>query len=332
MNLTKVLLGTNGLINEELISGVVLNDRYRRFKIGQPIVITKNSYENKDINTTGSSLLAFTDSISEQEYYAGKGSRNIVVFSYFLHSPGFPIRSKFNIDKRDIVLTDCKGLICKRRIKEIEEFEINKVKDINDFVREENVLTLLINNQLNGSKFIRSINKVLNIFPVSTYCGKTGSSSSSYYKSGDGLSAFVSFYSLPYCIPVFSNNKISGMGIHLGLFWKKQTENTGILHSFSEIFALLSNYKENVVIVDGSVIRECRSIPSDHISYMADMLKNDEHYRKVAESKKNKEDLILKEQAVICSDVSSNGYNNPFDTTAKYYYTYTTTSTSSGTF
>lgn len=331
MDLTRTLLGRNGCADESLLSGVVLNDRFGQLKIGQPIIITKSSYETKGVRISGNSKKL--DSILAGKSPIPEDSHPVVSYLYFIQGNIGSIRSSLILEKNDIILTDPKGIIVDRRIKTIEEFDFRKSRKIADFVRQENAVSFLIKDKKSCINFLTNIDKLVYDFPITSYCGKVSSP-----PSGPGnLAIFVNIYNLPYCIPVFSRGKINGIGVHIGLYHSDKTEKSGVLHGCTEIFILLSDYSENVLVVDGSTIRQLKPIPSDLISYMRGLIEKDIKSKKqptIEESTKDKVPSV--------SDLSSIVYSGPstlintidvsdFSSTAPVYYTYTTTSLTNGT-
>jgi hypothetical protein len=78
----------------------------------------------------------------------------------------------------------------------------------------------------------------------------------------------LTFIDIVYCIPIFDTKKVDGVGMNFSLVTKEASEKYGSLHRLATIDMILSNYSNNVFVVDGSLINNNRPLDDNTINVL----------------------------------------------------------------
>lgn len=189
-------------------------------------------------------------------------------------------------------------IIASGQVVYIEEF-INNIPKIQKFLANNKSLTLIINNLAGCMKFItHGIEEIQSGFKYST-C-------TSYIAPGnwhdsncpeDQLMLFITIHNLANAVPIFNRRKVDGLAISVVTIWPESSIHTGCLYSNSDFNVIVSNFEDNIFVVDGERINQSRKIPKDIQNHMLASLEKD-FKRRAVPKKLMKAGIISKEAKV----------------------------------
>lgn len=197
----------------------------------------------------------------------------------------------------------------------IDSFDFEKFDSIRHTIETRNSLTLIIDEEKEIDRFVHCSYEMFNSFKFLVRCLSTDGMMS----SGQSSSLALSFLNMKDCVPIINPRKVDGLGVSIILFDREQTKERGELSYRSKLNLILSNYQDNVVIVDGIKV-ESRSLTKP--DRMSALLSEKTLMALLSSSKKSKKkendyvDLLDKENNII---KSNNGL----------YYTISTSTSSS---
>jgi hypothetical protein len=173
-------------------------------------------------------------------------------------------------------------------IEEVDRFDFTSRNNIIASLKDYGVRRFIINDLKGIELFISHINSLGKGYKYSanTYNAMGISSPAS---NGDELAAAISIYALPYALPIFNSQKVDGFGIQFTLFWKNATmDDAGRSRPYYvwELFSVVNNYRENLLVVDGQKLRQCEHIC--HLEYLKHYLGFLKEYRKSKPQAKKK--------------------------------------------
>jgi hypothetical protein len=285
MDLSKTLLGIPNCFSSksDAVTAIVSNDRSKTFLSCQPVLVSSDIIKirggstNKEKEEIGG--------ISLVEQMDRKYTNNVSVIQYFPSSKIYATRKEIIINENDLILTDSRGVIEDRKTKRVDYFDTSKILDILDFVINENALTILIDSKNAACRFIDDVCIFTKKFKNFSYLGNQNDKKNYPAFDEDELVSFVSFYDLKYSIPVFSTKRAKGMGVHFGMYWDKSTREYNKPYIFGEFYFVVNMFPENILIVDGSRIKDNSFVPSEIRDRYTRILKESE--LKVNQSKKS---------------------------------------------
>lgn len=245
INTRKLLTAYNGWWSEDVnLTTAAIKYNANGLPMGFPIVINRGEYDK-----------------------AADRDKSIRTGYYFpLYADSGSVRRDMIIGADSIYFTDPKNIVDGRRIKVIDNFEFDKLPKIQELLKSEGALTFIID-ELEASKlFISNLKEFTKYFEWSTSFGlKRHTDKMQPPVEGDTLSVFVDMYDLPYAIPVIENRRANGMGVNIGLFWKKYSAEAGNhLYITDEYQFAVNDHEANLLKMDGEVIRH-RGLMGDSI-------------------------------------------------------------------
>lgn len=274
MDVGRILLGQgqNFGADDELMSATLLFHHDCCFKPFQPVLTKRKRYE--------------------QVAESGPGRAAIEVFTYFPSVDGARARRSQTMYAGNIIESDPKRLIEGRRILAVEEFDHSKIARLASCVKEEGVVTFLIDD-LGGIK--RTIEKMplfKKNYKYHAFAGHNSDECSECRIGGDLLTLQVSVFDVSMVVPIYSNKRVDGLGITMGFFWPLYSEKTGALQRTEEISFIVSKYQENVLFVDGERVLKKGFPGNEYVQHYTGLFEREAARRRSIEkiSKSSKKD------------------------------------------
>jgi hypothetical protein len=136
---------------------------------------------------------------------------------------------------------------------------------------------------------------------------------------------FIVLYDIKDCIPIYNSRKTDGVGVHIVYTALDYFKNRGrIVHYFDSKF-ILSNYEDNIFVVDGVTLKVRKVVNSEYLSdhLMATFVK-DEKYKK-ALTKTEETKPVSPAKTLSMSDLTYTTLTQPISSTTGHpIYSYNT--------
>lgn len=222
--------------------------------------------------------LVGTPGIVAENMLTGTG-REIPVLLSFPVSQSRHNRNMPYIPDTNLHVLPPKNLIHNHRVKMINEFKSEKIHDIADYVKEHASITLTFSDPAGAARFIEKIPSMhksyKHIIPYNFRKGVFNARTATFK-----FIPFVHFIDLPYCISIFDGRKVDGIGIRCGFLYLKNTGDPNYAcMTFNNLYFILSNYKDNLLYVDGVKIRTECNIEQSTIGHMLSIIKDERALR-----------------------------------------------------
>lgn len=228
----------NIFTSEPEFSHVILSQDWEQWPCGTPLIVDRKLIKAKD-------------------------STSIRVFALFPPRSFINKMEDFTVVKESLVDTALKPLIKTHRTLSIDAFDCAKFDRLKAYVRDMGGITFVVKEKgarsdlVNVLKFFPGEFKYTSLFHYTKYGTK--------YLLGkdDNLLGVISFFDLPYCIPLFNLKKVDGMGVSYCQAPRKISEKSnGLVRSY-RVDVILSNYADNIFVIDGSDINPLSPIHRD---------------------------------------------------------------------
>jgi len=214
----------------------------------------------------------------------------------------FPPNSNFNpintivTNVNKVSVTEPKQLLDNHCVKDIDIFKKENIGKIADYVKEHGVITFRMENPNTAINFMSTcLKSVKSDYRYSCFIKRfcVGNRHPRLSCIDDTLILFVSFFDLPYAIPVYNKKKADGMGVRIGMYWPKSTKKMGKLCEVDSLYFAVSMHPDNLLHIDGQKINKPGFICNDYIDNFCNTLNNEIKRRKdlprlIEEAKQNK--------------------------------------------
>jgi hypothetical protein len=198
------------------------------------------------------------------------------------------VKEKSLIHRSDKTIADA-------RVKLIKHFDFNKIKKISEYVKSNKSLVLYFMSHSahgsaipTGNSVVDFLNSVKNLNDIYRYCSMSYlyySKDKIAYPKGD-LRYIIHFIDISSCIPIMNRYKVDGMGIIFQIVSLSNVLNTDMITPIFNIALMLSNYRENLFVIDGIDIRDQKPISDKGLLVAKNTI-----YRSI----RNKDTFFLKE-------------------------------------
>jgi len=313
----KFLLNTYRFGNEaRLVSAHVSKIEDCHLDIGSPCIVDSNIYNR----------------VRDDDY--------IPVLFTFNYDTGRSPNYISSAKKKDIIIKSSK-CIADNIMKQIDVFDFNKVKSVSEYVKKHGsiLFSLFTQNPHSAAKAtnksaIKFINGMYdNIVNRYSYHSV---SHVSYSKNcptilGD-LRYVIHFISIPNCLSILNRYKVDGVGLIFNIISISETFKKKCANTIFSISIILSNFKENIFVIDGINIREQTKLKDkyvfDAISIIKKNLEQNEEFSIFQRKKKPEEnpnrtieepnDLFLKEYISSFDSATTNANCTPGSYSSDY--------------
>ena len=209
--------------------------------------------------------------------------------------------------------------IQKHEIRYVDELNNRDLKDIVDFVNLKNSITFMLQNEDNGIEFLEEFHKFVRTFRYNLLFNYVNNGRI-YLFEDEPLTTSITFLKMADCIPIFNSKKIEGVGVIVSILGERSSNEAKNKACSVEATFIVSNYKDNIFIVDGIQIRQNKGIGSE---YFADAIATFEkkHERRKKEDVKSHEKKGEVKDEIITLNISD------YNTSGSTYYSNTSTTT-----
>jgi len=217
--------------------------------IGSPCIIDENLFHAASDNDLIPALFSFN-------YYTGERPNYI-----------------FNVKKKNVIVKSNK-CIANNSIKTIDVFDFDKVKRLSECVNEQGsiILSLFNSNPHSAAKatgrsavaFVDGMYENIidrYLYHSVSYISYTKSTISPL---GD-LRYIIHFINIPNCVPVLNRRKIDGMGMVFNIVSLERTLRNRYMETVFCMSVIMSNYKENIFVIDGIDISEQSKVKLEYL-------------------------------------------------------------------
>ncbi len=191
-----------------------------------------------------------------------------------------PPRTMIRVNPNNIVLNPNIYSLDAMKVKEINQFDFQKIKSISKFVKIEKELTLVMRNQQAINNFIKWFYKFKDSYKLSIYRGHTLNMKANinrdplYNGEIKQLILLIKIYDLPQIIPIFNKSYIDGIGIQVALIHPDAVEHNKGFKSIIEFNNIFTNHEQNVITVDGVYLENSGLVPSKVLHSFRDIIYN----------------------------------------------------------
>lgn len=228
----------NIFTSEPEFSHVILSQDWEQWPCGTPLVVDRKLIKVRD-------------------------SSSVRVFALFPPRSFINKMEDFTVVKESLVDTALKPLIKTHRTLSVDAFDCAKFDRLKAYVRDTGGITFVVKEEsarrdlVNVLKFFPGEFKYTSLFHYAKYSTKhlTG--------KDDNLLGIISFFDLPYCIPLFNLKKVDGMGVSYCQAPRKISEKSNTLIRSYRVDIILSNYADNIFVIDGSDVNPLSPIHGD---------------------------------------------------------------------
>jgi len=268
-----------------------------------------------------------------REAYKSSGGKVQVMFTFPPTqgaSPNYVLIGK----RRYLTLLD-ECFLHKHRFITVPGFDSSKIRKINEYVDEQGTLSLNIERTTRitgtvglatGKAMLQFVDKLKSI--VSNY--KYNSLQYIFVNDGyktidvDNVGYTITFMSLHDCISIFNPKRVDGMYMIIDMYEKAKSKAAGVTSSMARVGIVLSNYEDNIFVVDGVHILGKQPLTNKTITRLKQII--DTNMRIKTKKKKKKSGMKYANAGATITYTSSDRYRH-FGTSSTTYY-HSTSSTS----
>ncbi len=207
-----------------------------------------------------------------------KRSSEIRTLFPFPKDKGSPANAIYTLNKQDVTTVAGEPFIDAHRIKMVPRFDWSKIESIQKYIETNGSLTIHISNysadcggEIMGivmGKFFDGIaENLLNKYKYSSV-EHLGCDDSYESPTSVDLGHYITFLSLPNCIPIFNRRKMQGMGMIYRAVKYSRSVKLGTIEYAALLAVVLTNYLDNKYVIDGITVGHIDPVHSDTIRRM----------------------------------------------------------------
>jgi len=294
-----------------VVCGYVQEGQGRILPIGTPCIVTKDFTEGRD----------------EDEHCNNR------ILLYFPPKANIPIFSTNVLSRALTKSKDLKSPIDFLSVKHIECFDIDKLERLIDYIHDVGGISFTLSErEKRGKETLDFIRKMRGRFSLSFDVMHSIIRQGEHVDSGfenDELISLISFFDIKTIVPIVDTRKADGIGITFEHFSSRHCEAKRVKEVTDFYHVILSNYKENIIVADGSVVNAFSSFAgSSSAEERVKMLLNRRTMTK-ATNKKRKSESVAPTIEVKIKGPLTQANDNVKEATTYYYTTYSSTNSSS---
>ena len=147
--------------------------------------------------------------------------------------------------------SNVRPLYANHKVITVSEFDPGKFERLTEFVHDVGAISFVIDYKEGRKNIGKGIHTIESMVKYSSLFLHHRISIPILNGPDDVYACVMTFIDLPYCVPLFNMRKVDGMGLTLTGTTMKYAEATGILNKTFRTDILLSNFKDNVFVLDG---------------------------------------------------------------------------------
>jgi len=133
----------------------------------------------------------------------------------------------------------------------VASFDFGKFDRLLDFIHDVGGMSLVIEQAKGRSKIVEGIIKLAEMFKHNSLFYYNSWGKKHLAGDDDKYVCILSFFDIPYCIPLFDMRRVDGIGLSFTGVTLKASKAYGQLHRVFKADLIYSNYEENLYVIDG---------------------------------------------------------------------------------
>lgn len=259
-----------------------------------------------------------------------KNKLEVRVRFVFPRSKGYTPNDSQIFRKRDVLAINKPVFVLKNRVKVIDKFDFEKIEALQNYVDENEAITFQIwKYPLTGLSYSkematrttsRAVLSFLNNLHINLLA-KYKYASTEYCQFEDNyiskvpgnLLYFLTFISLPNCIPILNRRRVHGMGLIYRAVKEVETSKRYELSVATQIAVLLTNYLDNKFVIDGITLSSIDPLHKKSLERAVNIVKANSEFTN--KEKKNGNE-VLKSLAEMSSTADTAAYTTAYHATS----------------
>lgn len=258
-------------------------------KIEEVVPVTISSDPNKYVPSGSPGIATISSLVQDKKLkntlFGDERGKFVSVSFPFPTKVGNPGKLYTEVYQENIRPLPQKNLITNHKIKTIEEFEKDKLREIGNYVASNAAITFVMPDLSNVSEFWNNIYNLCSKYKYTVSFNHSVGARSRQFIT-DEFIPFVSFIDILYCIPIFDYRKIDGMGVCCGFMYKNDHEKNRETVIIESVYFVLSNYQANLLYLDGVTIGIPTKINANVLNHMLSTIEKEINYRNLTSEKK----------------------------------------------
>jgi hypothetical protein len=248
----------------------------------------------------------------------------VIGFSLFPARQGVQPECDLEVPKDCLQIIGLRPIMRRHRTLTVDGFDIGKLERLKDYVEEMDGISFVVKEY----KYRRNIPGLLK--QMTGYYKYSSLFQTGYYKGkyldgeDDEVLAVISFFKLPYCVPIFNPKRVDGMAVSYCEAIRKESERRSHLVKKLRVDLALTNYEDNLFVIDGVAVNQKNPFGDKWVREIGNWVANELPIksRKELEAKKKTSNIsfdqllkesaedTLKNQTGPVVEIVQNGYNN----------------------
>jgi hypothetical protein len=182
----------------------------------------------------------------------------------------------------NVVPIDLEPITKNHKVFNVEAFEIGKMKRLLQYVQEFGSISFCIANERGQMllpkqilKFVKSF-RYNSVHHFNSFLSRSKYGGTKFFSGEDDAKlSVISIFNILYCIPIFNTKYVDGIGLSYNVITKNASLEYGQLHRLAQLDILLSNYEENIFVIDGSYLGKPWTWSDGLLRELHDVLKSE---------------------------------------------------------
>jgi hypothetical protein len=174
-----------------------------------------------------------------------------------------------------IALTERKPLNETHKVRNIEEFDYSKFDSVIESVKTYSGISFLSKEKTSVPSILDSIKSIIGEYKYSSLFQFNIIGGMFLSGEDDNLLNILSFFDLSHCVPLFNLRKLDGLAISFSQVLRKHSELIGQQVNTIRLDIVVSNYEDNLFIIDGATIDQKYPIKSSLYKEVQKFVKKD---------------------------------------------------------
>jgi len=164
-----------------------------------------------------------------------------------------------------------KPLCGNHKIMTVSEFDPSKFKRLSEFIHDVGIISFVVDHKAGRSNIAKGIRAIESMFKYTSVSQHHEICVPILAGNNDKYVCIMTFFDLPYCVPLFNMHKVDGVGLNLVGATVKASKAMGRLNKVFRTDIILSNYLENIFVLDGVAINKAQPISSNMFAAIENM-------------------------------------------------------------
>jgi len=277
LTIHKCLLGLSGRVNvgkdiDSYARTVLLINNQRGGGARRYSTVIELQSENGPIKIAAKSTYGFDEPPKMKSPFGEDKYKETRIIAPFPLQQGAWPRASYNVPLTYIKHVEHWKPLSTRLIKPIDHFDCEKMPSILEYLKEEDTLTFVIDDSKCAIDFLEHLVPMSQRFKYRNYRGYTAHEHWSNRKERnkkEHLMMLLKFYNISQVIPIYDHRNVSGMAVQVSLAYQNDITASSAFKPLIEMYAVLSDYSENLLVVDGNIICNSSNIDKGVVQELA---------------------------------------------------------------